>query len=261
MRAHNPFTPLGILLFRTSLHLSSLSRSLSFTHTHSHTQTHTHLHTCTHTSPLSLRFFVSSCAPLSPWLCSQSQGAPLTEIIHLSIWGTHTHFYYFFNLFFFCTHHSTSDIDTEEILMTSLTCNMLLCLALPTPGHEIRQDAFLETSTQMKTKEKRGEITRHALSLNTHTQKCQKVSYQVIKKCKMACYFSTSLTLVTLFLLCFGIFFGSYFFYNHISDFVICLYWAGNSKNHENQSKQRWLEMCFSIIYKHISYFSRSLEI
>lgn len=43
-----------------------------------------------HTLFFFLPLFVSSSAPLSPWLCSRSQGAPLTEIIHLSIWGTHT---------------------------------------------------------------------------------------------------------------------------------------------------------------------------
>lgn len=65
--------------------------------------------------------------------------------------------------------------------MTSLTCNTLLYLTLPTPGHAIHQDTVLETSTQKKKKGGSGEITLNALSLNTHTQMCRKASHQVVK--------------------------------------------------------------------------------
>lgn len=78
--------------------------------------------------------------------------------------------------------------------MTSLTCNTLLYLALPTPGHAIHQDVVLETSTQKKgrlrERERCGEITLNALSPNTHTHthkrtySCQKVSHQVVKNAR-----------------------------------------------------------------------------
>lgn len=101
----------------------------------------------THTLSLSSFFRLFLCSFVS--LIMQSIPGCSTHRDHPPVNLRHT-----YTLFFFCTHHSTSNIDTEEILMTSLTCNMLLCLALPTPGHAIRKDALLETSTQMKTKER-----------------------------------------------------------------------------------------------------------
>lgn len=82
--------------------------------------------------------------------------------------------------------------------MTSLTCNTLLYLALPTSGHAIHQDTVLEASTQRgRKKEKSGEITLNALSSNTHThtrtegrrkrardrerETCQKASHQAVE--------------------------------------------------------------------------------
>lgn len=81
--------------------------------------------------------------------------------------------------------------------MTSLTCNTLLYLALPTSGHAIHQDTVLETSTQRegKKRKKSGEITLNALSPHTHThthvqregereresETCQKASHQAVE--------------------------------------------------------------------------------
>ncbi len=130
-----PLHPSGnftILHFSASLIPLSLclSLSLSLTHTHTHSLSFS----------LSLRLFLCSFVSL----IMQSIPGCATHWDHPPVNLKHTHT--------FCTHHSTSDIDTEEILMTSLTCNTLLYLALPTPGHAIHQDTVLETSTQKKKK-------------------------------------------------------------------------------------------------------------
>lgn len=129
-RAHT--TPSHLWEFYYSVLLCFSHPSLSLSHT------------------LSLSLFVFSSLPVLLCLPDYAVDPRVLHSPRSSTCQSEAHIH----TFFFCTHHSTSNIDTEEILMTSLTCNMLLCLALPTPGHAIRQDALLETSTQMKTKER-----------------------------------------------------------------------------------------------------------